>query len=164
MCSVCYSAEWNNQKYPLADEKKAVYQWKGWPPPGNMWFGGKCYKVRIPEPEDIEKQMELEYEKQLQEMRLKEIRRGSALFMIGCIVAACGFAMHFMTAYKLAQKLSEWVLSGGLVMAGTGLVVKKAAEYQNFIVLGLIGAFAAFLLYKGKDWSISHLFKRKEKE
>ena len=150
-------AEWNDPALPMADIEKPVYQWAGWPPPGNMWIGGKCTKVRIPTPADLKEQLKYEYAAKVQEIRLKEIKRGSWLFILGLIAAGAGFALHFMTAYPMAQRLSEWVLSGGIILSGTGLFIKKTAEYQNFIVLGMAVILAGFLLYKCKDWSISHL-------
>jgi hypothetical protein len=153
------STEWSNQQYPLADPVKPVWQWSGWPPPGNMWLGGKCKKVRIPTIQDQQAQLKIDYEKKLQDMRIAEINRGSWLFLIGSISAGIGFAMHFITAYPIAQRLSEWVFCGGLITAGIGLFIKKASEYQNWIALAIVAALLGFILYKCKNWSISHIFK-----
>jgi hypothetical protein len=154
-----YSAEWNDQTLPMAKPDKPVYQWTGWPPPGNMWLGGGCHKVRIPTTEDLKKQLEYEYELKLQAIRLAEINRGSWLFMIGLVAAGIGCACHFITAYPVLQRLSEWIIAGGLACSVLGLVIKKAAEYQNLLVLGAVVLGACWFLYSKREWSVSHLGK-----
>lgn len=153
-----FAAEWENPKYPLADSSKPVFQSII---PGVLGVGGVHKKVRIPSTEDRIKRLEYEYKLKIQEIQIQEIKRGSFMFMVGCIAAGIGFILHFLTAYPIAQRASEWVLAGGLSFAGIGLVIKKAAQYQNFIALGLVVILVMFVLYKCRKWSLSHIIKGK---
>jgi len=167
LTTVGLSAEWNDPALPLADTDKPVYQWTGCPPPGNMWLGGKCYTVRIPTTADLKQQLAYEYELKLQAIRLAEIKRGSWLFMLGLMVAGVGAVAHFATSIPQLQRLSEWLIVGGFATSGLGLLIKKASEYQNFIILGLLLAGVAYVLYSKRKWSVSHLgrwFKKDSKD
>ena len=130
---------------------------------GVLGVGGVHKKVRIPSTEDRIKRLEYEYKLKIQEIQIKEIKRGSFMFIVGCVAAGIGFILHFLTAYPIAQRASEWVLAGGLSFAGIGLVIKKAAQYQNFIALGLVVILVVFILYKCRKWSLSHVIKGKGK-
>lgn len=159
-----FAAEWHDPALPMADAEKPVYQWTGWPPPGNMWLGGKCSKVRIPSAEDYKLMIGYEYEKRIQDIEIAEIKRGSWLFLVGCVMAGIGVALHFFTAYPIAQRLAEWVLAGGVILAATGLFIKKASEYQNLIVLAFSVILVGIVLYRFRGWSISHIIKRKTED
>lgn len=160
-CAALYlnGAEWHDPTLPQADPDKPVLQAVV---PGVLGIGGLHKKVRIPSEADIAEQLKLEYELKIQAIAIAEIKRGSFIFLIGCIVAGLGVVLHFIVGYPALQRASEWVLAGGLCFAGIGLVVKKAAQYQNFIVLGLVVVLVSVILYKCRKWSISHLIKAKK--
>lgn len=145
-----------------ADPEKPLWQWVGWPPPGNMWFGGKCHKVQL-DLKSAEGLQELALKKAKDELQLKEMQKGSWLMMIGLIVAASGVAFHFITAYPVLQRLSEYVLVFGGCLTGAGLVLKKVSQFQNWLFFGLVILAIGGILYKCRNWSVSHLLKKKTK-
>lgn len=144
---------------PPADPDKPLYQWTGWPPPGNMWLLGKCRKVAV-DVKSAEELQDLAVKKAKQEMQLTEMQRGSWLMMIGMIVAAAGVACHFLTAYPILQRLSEYVLVFGGCLTAAGLVLKKIAQFQNWLFFGLVAIAVAAVLYKCRNWSVSHLVNK----
>lgn len=152
-----HAATWDDPALPMADEEKPVLQAIV---PGVLGIGGIHKKVRIPSTEDLEKRLRYEYEKKIRDIQIAEIKRGSWMFLFGCLAAGIGFAMHFLTAYPILQRASEWVLAGGASFAGIGLVIKKASQYQNFIVLGLVVILSVFVLYKCRKWRLSHLIRK----
>jgi len=154
-------AQWDDPALPMADSEKPLLQSVV---PGVLGIGGLHKKVRVPSTDDLKKKLDLEYKQKLQDLKIAEIKRGSWLFLTGLLAAGCGFAMHFMTSYPVAQRFSEWVLCGGLATSAIGLILKKAAEYQNWIFLALVAAAAIGVLVRFKDWSFSHLFKKKAKK
>jgi hypothetical protein len=50
MASVAFMAAGafaDDGRLPKADPEKDLWQWTGYPPPGNMWLGGKCKRVTV---------------------------------------------------------------------------------------------------------------------
>lgn len=145
--------QWYNKELPMAKESKALYQIPVWP---------IVKQVRVPSIHELKEQLDYEYQRKIQEIQIKEIKRGSMWFRVGLWLAGIGFALHFLTAYPVAQRMSEWVLCGGLGVSAMGLIIKKVSEYQNFVLLGVLGCVVVLVLYKCKDWSLSHLIKKHE--
>lgn len=167
LTATCLSAEWDDPALPMADVEKPVYQWTGWPPPGNMWIGGKCSKVRIPSVEDMEKKLKYEYELRLQNENIKQIKRADNLMLYGLIgIIVCAVA-HGFSSLPMLKRVAEYGIVGGVVsvLGGIGykFLIKNevALEWIFGITLGIFLIYKILTHEKVRDWSISHIFRKK---
>ena len=165
----CHAAKWDNPSLPMADADKPVYQWKGWPPPGNMWIGGKCNKVRIPSTEDMKKKLQYEFELRMQEESLKQVKRADNLMLFGLIGAIVCIVIHGCSSLPQLKRIAEYGIVGSVVsvIGGIGykfLIKHEVALEWAFGISVLCGVAYWLLSHKNvRDWSISHIFKGKEK-
>lgn len=164
-----YCAEWNNPALPMASPEKPVYQWTGWPPPGNMWIGGKCSKVRIPTTEDLKEQLDYELQKRLQDEQIKQVQLAGRLMLYGLIAAIACAVVNGCSSLPQIKRLSEWGIIGGIVSISGGIGYKWILRHEVAIDWAVGLAIGSFIIYKVlthekiSNWSISHLFKKKKK-
>jgi len=131
---------------------KDLWQWKGYPPPGNMWLGGYCYRVIPPKMTQHDIDMRI---------RAQEMQRGADLMYWGVIIALVCAVAHGCSSVKALGRIAEWGIVGGLLAVVSGLLYKKATQYENWIILLVVVAGGGFLLYRYRGWSLSHIFKKK---
>ena len=168
VATIATGAEWNDPALPMAKPGKPVYQWTGWPPPGNMWLGGKCTKVRIPSTADLKKQMEYEFAVRQQEERLKQVRVANRLILWGFLFAVACAVFHGSNSVEFVKNLLSYGIGGGILSVVGGVGYKWFIA--NEVALGWICGIAAFtgvslwvLSHKRiRDWSVSRLFKGKK--
>jgi uncharacterized membrane protein len=136
------------------DPDKPLYQWTGYPPPFNMWIGGKCSEVTV----------KIDFDDQKEAMRLRDMQRGSDMMLWGAGVAVVCFVVHACTSYKPLRQIAEWGIVGGVLSIVIGIIFKKMTEYENlmFALLALIVVGAGIFLYRKRDSSISHFFRKKK--
>lgn len=140
------------------DKDKPAYQWTGYPPPGNMWFGGRCYRVKIPDLTLTQDQIRKQIENQIYE---RDMQRGSNLVTYGIYVAIVCAVVHGATkansVAKVFSRFAEWGIIGGVLMVAAGLLQKKVTQYQDWITLGVVVIGGGVVLYILRDKSISHI-------
>ena len=142
---------------------KPLYQWKGWPPPGNMWLGGKCGVVN---PHLSIKQRQDNFDLLI---RQREMQRGADMMYWGIIIALVCAVLHGCIStqkpLKVLNRFAEWGIVGGVLAIAAGIMYKKVTQYENWIALGLGVAIVGGFLYWKRDWSLSQLklFKAKLK-
>ena len=169
LTTVGLCAEWNDPTLPQASPSKPVYQWTGWPPPGSMWLGGKCYKVRIPSTDDLKKQLEYEFMLRQQEERLAQVRVANRLILWGFLFALGCAVFHGANSVEVVKNLLSYGIGGGILAVVGGVGYKWFIA--NEVALGWICGIAAFtgvslwiLSHKRiRDWSVSRLIKGKKK-
>jgi len=153
---------WTDQELPLADKEKPLWQWTGWPPPGNMWIGGKCKRVRIEDTRteaEIRADLEIEYEEKMKALDLKEYKRGGWMVTLGLLILSLSVAAHFMTSLPQVQRICEGAGLSGIGIAVVGFVQKKSVEFDVQIWWAMILLVGLFVVYKMRNWSITHPFK-----
>lgn len=134
-----------------ADPDKPLYQWKGWPPPGNCWIGGRCYVVEIP-------QTDADADRAL---RAREMQRGADLVFYGILVALACAVIHGCSTIKQLKQFSEWGIVGGLLAIVAGMIYKNVTRNEHWIGFVLVVVVGVTLLYLGRNWSISRLLPGK---
>ncbi len=156
-----FASEWSDQELPLANSDKPLYQWNGWPPPLNMWIGGKCHKVRITDtrtPDEIRADIEAEYEEKMRAIDLREYNRGSWMVTVGLLIISASLAAHCMTSLKPIKRICEGAGLLGLGVVVAGFVQKKTVEWGPQIWWAMMLLIFLFVVYKMRHWSITHLF------
>lgn len=104
-------------------------------------------------------------------IRQMELQRGADMmwwgmwFAIACAVAH-GAIKSSYPLLKPISKFLEWGIVGGILAIAGGMIYKKTVEYENIILLIVCVSIGGVLLYKFRDWSVSHIFKlfKKKKE
>lgn len=102
-------------------------------------------------------------------IRHNEIQRGADAMWYGMWIAVVCAVAHgaIKSSYPLLKpfsKILEWGIVGGVGTIIIGMLYKQTVEYEKIIALALGLAVGGFLLYRYRDWSISHLLgKIKEK-
>jgi hypothetical protein len=136
------------------DPDKPLYQWTGYPPPFNMWIGGKCSEVTV----------KIDFDDQKEAMRLRDMQRGSDMMLYGALIAIVCCVVHGCTSFKPLRQVAEWGIVGGVLCTVTGVVFKKMTEYENWIFVGIAVAVVGIgaLLYWKRDSSISYFFRKKK--
>lgn len=161
------SEKWTDQELPLADSEKPLWQWSGWPPPGNMWIGGRCRKVRIVDartPEQIREELKIEFESKMDALQLQEYKRGGWLVTIGLLMLSLAVAAHCATSLPNIKQLAWAVGLLGLGVAGAGFVQKKTVEFDGHLAWALVILVSLAIAYKLRNWSFTHLFKKEKRE
>ena len=129
------------------DPAKPLYQWQGFPPPGNMWIGGRCATVEV----------KLDsFAEEIERMRLRDMQRGSNLTYSGWIIIAVCITAHLMTSIRPIKRVAEYGFVLGLFAVLGGLFYKKTIENENFIIIGAVVIGGGLLMYKFNHWSVSH--------
>jgi len=162
------------EQLPELDKTKPLYQ-KRWGLgfPAIFPIGG-VKKVRMPDPKTI---AELKEELEMQDLRhkqaIKEKERehkerehnfGSWCKRIGWLLLALGFAGHFCSSFGPVKSASSSVMTLGVVAIVAGLGIQKTVEHETILTLVIIVPLGGFALYKARNWSVSHLLKRKKEE
>ena len=173
-----FAAEWSDEKLPLADPDKPVFQWAGWKPPWGLWLTGRCFPVRIGDIKDYKEQLELDHQRKIQDMKLahdqklqddklKQIARGNNLMLAGVAVCVLAFLVHACTAAPPVKRICEYALAGGVSSVIVGIVYKFIISNEVALmwcigVLGGIGVAWYILSHpRIKDWSVSHMFTKR---
>jgi hypothetical protein len=97
-------------------------------------------------------------------IRAREMQRGQDMMFYGVIVAIACAVIHgaiksSYPALKPFSKFLEWGIVGGVLSIVSGLIYKKVTQYETWIFLAIAVAVCGFLLYRFRDWSISHIFR-----
>ena len=134
---------------------KPAYQTNGLMPDFLVRTHPGMNQVIIPAPDAVD------------QIRAVELQRGADMMWWGMWVAiACAF-LHGMIkssfpALKPFSKFLEWGIVGGVLAIVGGMLYKNIVEYEKIILLGVSVCGVGGLLYWKRDWSASHLFKKKQ--
>ena len=101
-------------------------------------------------------------------IRRMEMQRGADMMWYGMWISIACVVGHgvIKASYPLLKPVSrilEWGILGGVVTIIGGMLYKNVMEYEKIILLVVCVCGAGGLLYWKRDWSASHLFKRKPK-
>ena len=156
-----FASEWTAQELPLANSEKPLYQWCGFTPPAGLWIGGRCYKVRITDTRTVERikqDMDIQFKEKMRALDLREYKRGGWMVSLGLLIISAALAGHCMTSLKPIKRICEGagLLGVGVVVAG--FIQKKTVEWGPQIWWAMVLLIFLFVVYKMRNWSITHLF------
>ena len=63
-------------------------------------------------------------------------------------------------ALKPFSKILEWGIVGAVLAIIGGMLYKNVVEYEKIIILALAVGVGGYLLYRFRDWSVSHLLNK----
>jgi hypothetical protein len=98
-------------------------------------------------------------------IRQNELQRGANMMWwgmwaaIGCAVVH-GIIKSSYPALRPFSKFLEWGIVGGVLAVIGGMLYKNVVEYEKIIILALAVGVGGYLLYRFRDWSISHIVKK----
>lgn len=149
--------KWTDERLPLADPEKPLYQKSGW------WKLSIERKVRILDTrtiEQIRQDMEVEFDEKINAINLKEYNRGSWMITVGLLVVSVAVAAHLMTSVPKIQRIATGIGFLGVGISAAGFVQKKTLEFNHHIWWAGVILLSLFIVYKMRNWSITHLFNR----
>ena len=153
--------EWTDKALPLGDASKPLYQ-KAWGGTVIAWPVGDINRVRITSVDELKEQLEYDYQRKINEIKISEIKTGSRFFWIGIIITIASVVAHCITSLPQVQRICEWCMIGGGGCSVSGLMIKKVAEYQDWIAWGIGFIILGAIAYKVRGFSISHKFTKKD--
>ena len=165
----------NAGELPELDPNKKLFQpHAGWGKP-MLWPFGTMQQVRERDPVTVEELRRLleqkdmrhaqEMKEQKREQLDKEHKLGGWIKLAGWILIALAAVAHGCSSFGPIKSAASTVLGIGFVGVLGGLAIQKMAEFDrlfNFALVVLAGVVLAYALYLGRNWSVSHLWKRKE--
>ena len=98
-------------------------------------------------------------------IRQNELQRGADMMWwgmwaaIGCAVVH-GIIKSSYPALKPFSKILEWGIVGAVLAIIGGMLYKNVVEYEKIIILALAVGVGGYLLYRFRDWSVSHLLNK----
>jgi len=101
-----------------------------------------------------------------EQIQAAEMQRGADMMWFGMWVAIGCAVVHGLIkssypALKPFSKILEWGIVGAVLAIVGGMLYKNIVEYEKIIILVIAVMGGGILLYRNREWSISHLFKRK---
>jgi hypothetical protein len=160
------------------DPSKPIYQ-KQWGGVVIAWPAGDVDEVRMPDPKTIEdvkdmlEKQDLKHQQDIEERtrehQLREYNFGGWMKVTGWSLLALGAVLHALSSVGTIKIPAHYIIGIGAaaILAGFGVqkMVRMDQRWGSYFELGLlfvIVSIGGYGLYRARDWSVSHLIKKKK--